>query len=66
MDFDCVKRAPRECCRTPGNVPIVENHPDAKPDRGLVVRVCKVCGARHFELTADPGQLGMRGAAIGG
>lgn len=28
----------------------------------LVVRVCSVCGNRHFELTVDPLVLNLRGA----
>ena len=63
---DCVMEAPHECCRTPGNVPLVPDHPDARPERGCVVRVCRVCGARHFEVNAEPGRLGLRGVPAGG
>jgi hypothetical protein len=60
--MDCVPEAPNACCRTLGNVPIVPDHPDARHD--LIVRVCRVCGCRHFELTADPGRIGLRGASV--
>lgn len=61
---DCVCEAPRECCRTPGNVPVVPDHKDARPETGLTVRVCQVCGARHFELDAEKGIIGLRGKGI--
>ena len=63
-DQNCVAEAPRECCRTPGNVPLVPDHPDARPERGCVVRICRVCGARHFELHAEPAVFGLIGRGI--
>ncbi len=56
-DPDCVPEAPNECCRTPGNVPVVPDHPNARPDIGVLVRVCRVCGRRHFEASLDPGDF---------
>lgn len=64
-DQNCVAEAKRVCCQTPGNVPVVPDHPDAQPTRGLVVRVCRVCQARHFELTLEPGRLGIVGQRVG-
>lgn len=65
--MDCVDTPKaRACCRTPGNVPVVPDHPDARPDRGFTVRVCRVCGARHFELQAEPGHVGLMGRRVGG
>lgn len=74
MDTDCVPEAPYECCRTPGNVPVVEDHPDAGPDEVVFVsgqvlvatqsvRVCRVCGRRHFEMAAHPGRIAVKGSA---
>ena len=60
----CVPNASRECCRTPGNVPLILTHPDARPPH-CFVRVCKVCGARHFELLAPPGTIGLRSPGLG-
>jgi len=61
-DQDYVTRAPHKCCRMPGNVPVIIGHPDARPD--LVVRICRICEARHFELSLDPGYLGIVGVGI--
>jgi hypothetical protein len=30
------------------------------------LRRCRVCGCRHFELTADPGHYALRGQPAGG
>ncbi len=59
MAEDCVPEAPNECCRTPGNVPLVKGHPDAGPDR--TVRVCRTCGRRHIEFSVDMGPYGLEG-----
>lgn len=46
------------CCEKPENLsePQATNRPD------LVVRVCAVCGRRHFELTVDPLNLHIVGS----
>jgi hypothetical protein len=31
---------------------------DERPD--LTITRCKVCGRRHFELTVDPGEIGLK------
>ena len=48
----------KDCCQKPENLVAQQDRPD------LLVRVCKVCGCRHFELTVDPGKLGLRGTSI--
>lgn len=56
--------APNDCCKddaSPNRV-LVPDHPDARPD--LQVRICRVCGRRHFELTVDPGVIFARGASL--
>ena len=45
------------CCEKPENL---GEPKEVKED--LVVRVCAVCGRRHFELTVDPLHLNLRGA----
>ena len=51
----------KDCCKVEENLgPAVQERPD------LVYRHCKVCQCRHFELTLDPGKLGLQGAGIGG
>ena len=43
------------CCANPDNLS------DPKEEReDLVIRVCSVCGRRHFELTVDPLKLTVR------
>jgi hypothetical protein len=53
----------KDCCKDPANLYRRENDQEERPD--LVVRRCRVCECRHFELTADPGKLGLRGSPIG-
>jgi hypothetical protein len=47
------------CCNDPENLDREE-----RLSPSLVVRYCRVCGRRHFEATADPLQLGLRGASL--
>ena len=51
------ERAFQLCCAIPDN--LTREH--AVPQRrGIVVRVCRRCGRRHFRLLAEPGVAGMR------
>ena len=43
-----------ECCTKPENL---ELQPSDKPE--LEIRKCRECGRCHFELTLDPGSLGL-------
>lgn len=45
---------PETCCAAATNLMAF---PSGQPD--LILRVCQVCGRRHFELTVDPGQFGI-------
>lgn len=47
------------CCEKPEN--LVEE-PSGKPD--LVLRRCAMCHCRHFELTVDPGIIGVKGSSL--
>ena len=55
-----------DCCKD------VENLREGAGPRGLdaplseevVVRHCAVCTCRHFEVEADPGELGVLGASL--
>lgn len=64
MEEKIVIGEPKVCCQDPSNLELNADHPDAKPD--LSVRVCRVCGARHFELSLDTGHIGLKGAEAGG
>lgn len=52
----------KECCKDPANLYRRENDPEERGD--LVIYRCKVCECRHFELTADPGKLGLKVTSI--
>lgn len=47
------------CCNKPENLDREE-----RLSPSLLVRYCRVCGRRHFEATADPGTIGMKGASL--
>lgn len=49
----------KECCQKIENR---EPQPSDKPD--LTIFKCKFCGCRHFELSVDPGNLGIKGVKI--
>jgi len=51
------------CCEKPENREAVES-PEEERRESLTVERCTVCGRRHFELTVDPGKLGLRGGAL--
>jgi len=51
-----------DCCKNPDNLYRRENDPEEAPSE--IIKRCKVCGARHFELTVDPGRLGLKGTDI--
>lgn len=51
----------KECCKPEsGNLDVIHKRPD------LDVYVCKICGCRHFELTADPIKVQARMSGVGG
>lgn len=49
----------KECCKVVENL---EKQDTGKPE--LEMWKCKVCGCRHFELSADPGVYALKGAKI--
>ena len=44
-----------KCCDKPENLVF-----DEARQRDLIVRKCKVCGRRHYELSLDPVRLGLK------
>jgi hypothetical protein len=50
---------PNMCCAVSDNL---ELQTSEKPD--LIVRKCRICGLRHFELSIDPIKLGLKGASL--
>ena len=49
---------PNACCNDPENL---LPHPETGTP-GLSAVKCSVCGCRHFELSADPGEIKFEGA----
>jgi hypothetical protein len=49
----------RECCEKPENRTVESHEQDTKIER------CLECGAKHIEITVDPGQLGIDASALG-
>jgi hypothetical protein len=46
------------CCQQEENIYVAEQVDN------LVIRKCKVCGCRHFELSVEAGQIGLTGARL--
>lgn len=62
-----------DCCATEGNLEVYEEVFRARREapmgpvqifRERVVKKCRVCGRRHFELTVDPGVYDFRGKGV--
>ena len=51
---------PNACCNDPEN--LLPHHETEMPD--LTAVKCQVCGCRHFELSVDPGEIGVEGAPL--
>jgi len=49
----------KDCCKLEENL---ELQPSDKPE--LVIRKCRICNCRHFELTMEPGIIGMTGQGL--
>ena len=44
----------RDCCKEETNLKAKQERSD------LVVKTCKICGAKHRELTVDPLKIGVK------
>lgn len=49
----------KDCCKLSENLETKQERPDLRID------TCKQCGSRHFELTADAGEIGIVGIQLG-
>jgi hypothetical protein len=52
----------KPCCQDPANLSAPIRDPEGP---GLEIRVCRVCACRHYELTLEPGVIGLRGSQAG-
>lgn len=50
----------KECCKDVDNLELIEENDD-----GSTVKRCKVCGAKHYHMFMDVGNLSMDGEALG-
>ena len=58
-----VKGILRLCCADTRNLQTLQ--PGSPEHRhGMIVRQCRTCGRKHYELVADPGQFGLLGARL--
>ena len=48
----------KECCQQQENLEVAEQRDN------LIIRQCKVCLCRHFELSVDPGIIGLQGSIL--
>jgi len=51
------------CCRNPENLELVSER--RREGAAEVCRRCRACGCRHFDLTVDPGVIGIQLSAPG-
>ena len=58
-----VKGILRVCCANARNLQVLAtNSPEHR--YGMLVKQCRTCGRKHYELVADPGQFGVMGARL--
>lgn len=48
----------KTCCKEEDNLEVHQMSSE------LVIRICKVCGCRHFELDAETAILGAMGSSL--
>jgi len=50
-----------QCCLVSENLEVQPpDHPDVHNNPDVTLRVCKVCGCRHFEASIDPMKLSVK------
>lgn len=54
----------KECCQKKDNLYLDEDETKGCME-GEVCYRCRVCNCRHFQVTLDPGHIGLRGADTG-
>jgi hypothetical protein len=53
----------RACCAEVENLQDLQRF-SSEHRHGMIVRQCRLCGRKHYELRADPGQFGLRGGGL--
>jgi len=53
----------RPCCAKARNLQTLAAN-SAEHRHGMIVKQCRTCGRRHYELVADPGHFGVMGARL--
>jgi hypothetical protein len=58
-----VKGILRLCCADSRNLQALQTQtPEHR--HGMIVKQCRTCGRKHYELVADPGRFGVMGAGL--
>jgi hypothetical protein len=53
----------RPCCGDDRNLQVLKAH-SLEHRHGMVVKQCRQCGRKHYELQADPGRFGVTGTGL--
>jgi len=53
----------RPCCAELENLQDLQRF-SSEHRHGMIVRQCRRCGRKHYELRADPGQFGIKGGGL--
>jgi len=53
----------RPCCGDERNLQTLSQF-SPEHRHGMIVRQCRLCGRKHYELVADPGRFGVHGASL--
>lgn len=60
----------KECCADRSNreqiYEMLVDDQGRGPDEATLIEVCKVCGCRHYTISADPGKFGIELSPLGG
>jgi hypothetical protein len=62
MPSDRVNGILRPCCIGENLQTLSRFSPEHR--HGMIVRQCRVCGRKHYELVCDAGTMGVRGAGL--
>lgn len=53
----------RACCGDDRNLQTLSRF-SSEHRHGMIVKQCRICGRKHYELQCDPGAMGVQGARM--
>lgn len=53
----------RPCCAEDRNLQTLKPF-SLEHRHGMIVRQCRICGRKHYEMVMDPGTFGVRGTGF--